>query len=252
MVKKRILLGIVCVALCLGMVMPVLADTAEVLLYDDADLLSASEEIAVQASLEQVSQTYQTQILIVTLESIDGYDPDTYIELLYDENGFGYGQDHDGVLLMMTMQEREYRILTNGKGDRAIGRSGIDEIGDEIVSDLSDGEYCEAFLTYVQQCEYYLNGYENGFPFDWAQALMIAMVIALVISLIVVFVLKGQLKSVRSRNEADMYVRSGSMHLTSSSDIYLYRNVTRVRIQNNSSGSGSRGGGSRSVGGGRF
>jgi uncharacterized membrane protein YgcG len=77
--------------------------------------------------------------------------------------------------------------------------------------------------------------------------------IGFVVGLIVVLILRGQLKSVRRQNLAGNYVRQNSMRLTHSSDLYLYSHVTRTRKETNrNSSGGSRGGGSRSIGGGRF
>ena len=79
----------------------------------------------------------------------------------------------------------------------------------------------------------------------------IALIIGVVAGVVVALILKGQLKSVRKQHQANAYVRDGSMHLTMSNDIFLYRNVTRTRKQTNNS-SGSSGGTGRSVGGGSF
>ena len=57
---------------------------------------------------------------------------------------------------------------------------------------------------------------------------IIGLIVGLVIGLITVLVMKAKLKSVRKRNEASDYVRKDSFHLTSSSDVYLYRNVRRT------------------------
>ena len=73
------------------------------------------------------------------------------------------------------------------------------------------------------------------------------MVIGIVAGLIVVAILAGQLKSVKKQNQARDYVKAGSMRLTERSDIFLYRNVSRVKRDSGSSSSGSRSGsGSRS------
>jgi hypothetical protein len=58
--------------------------------------------------------------------------------------------------------------------------------------------------------------------------IIIGLIAGLVIGLITVLVMKAKLKSVRKRNEASDYVRKDSFHLTSSSDVYLYRNVRRT------------------------
>ena len=54
------------------------------------------------------------------------------------------------------------------------------------------------------------------------------IVIGLLIALLVVCVLKGQLKTVRWEDQAANYVVDGSFELTESTDLYLYRRVTRT------------------------
>ena len=81
---------------------------------------------------------------------------------------------------------------------------------------------------------------------------LLLLIPGIVIGVIVAFVLKGQLKTVRKQSQANAYVKSGSMQVTTRSDLYLYRNISRVRKQNNSSSGSRSGGSSRSVGGGSF
>ena len=66
----------------------------------------------------------------------------------------------------------------------------------------------------------------------------------LVVALIVVFILKGQMKTVRRKPDANSYVRDGSFQLTRAQDIYLYTTTTRRKIEsdNNHGNHGSRGG----------
>ena len=227
----------------------------EYLLYDEADLLAADEEEYLTERLLDVSHTHNAQIVIVTIPSMEGGDVDEYLEYLYDGMGFGYGDQHDGVLLLVCMDPREYRILSNGFAGVAIDTYDIDSIGDAFVSDLSDGNYADAFDEFIDQCDSYLDGYLNGYPFDFGMSLMVSLLIGAVVGLIVALVLKGQLKSVRKQNQANSYVKSGSMRLTLQNDVFLYRNVTKTRKEtnNNSSRGGGGGGGSaRSTGGGSF
>ena len=161
----------------------------------------------------------------------------------------GYGENRNGVLLLVCMDDREYRILSNGYAGEAIGMDQIDAISDAIVSDLSDGDYADAFITFADNCAYYLDGYLNGFPFNTGKNLVIALIIGVVAGVIVAFVLKKQLKSVRQQKQANVYIKSGSMQIATSRDLFLYREVSRTKKQSSSSsGSGS----SRNVGGGKF
>lgn len=222
----------------------------ERLLYDEADLLTDSEEAALMGKLAAVSTGYEAQIVVVTIASMDGGNIDTYVDYVYDSMGFGYGENYDGVLLLVCLDPREYRILSNGFAGVAIDPDDISKISDEIVGDLSDGDYAGAFNQFVDECAYYLDGHINGFPFNAGKSLAISLIVGVVIGLIVAFVLKGQLKSVHSQSRAQEYVKNGSMHVNLSNDMFLYRTVTRTKKQSSSS-SGS-GGTARSKGGGSF
>ena len=222
----------------------------ERLLYDEADLLTDSEEAALMGKLAAVSTGYEAQIVVVTIASMDGGNIDTYVDYVYDSMGFGYGENYDGVLLLVCLDPREYRILSNGFAGVAIDPDDISKISDEIVGDLSDGDYAGAFNQFADECAYYLDGHINGFPFNAGKSLAISLIVGVVIGLIVAFVLKGQLKSVHSQSRAQDYVKNGSMHVNLSNDMFLYRTVTRTKKQSSSS-SGS-GGTARSKGGGSF
>ena len=223
---------------------------AEYFVYDEAELLSDAEEADLEQTLADISNTYNAQIVVCTVASLDGSDIDRYDDYLYDTMGFGYGANHDGVMLLVCMDPREYRILSNGFAGVAIDSSDIDHIGDEIVSDLSDGYYAAAFDGFVAQCDYYLDGHLNGFPFPFGKKLLTSLVIGIAAGLIVAYALKGQLKTVRKQDKANVYVKQGSMNITARNDIFLYRTVTRSKKSSSSNSSG--GGSSRSSGGGKF
>lgn len=249
---KRIISLLLVVLLCAALAAPVCADTYEgndsLLLLDEANLLTETEKSALRRELAQVSKQYGAQVAIGTVDSLEGGDIDGFINYLYDTFGYGYGSDAAGVLLLVCMDMREFRILSNGFAADAITMGAIDSITDAITPDLASGDYEAAFAVYVKECSYYLNGYINGYPFQGGKKLLISLVIGLVCGLVVALILKGQLRSVRRQNQANVYVKPGSMHLTQSGDYFMYRNVTRTPRQQNSASSGS----SRNVGGGRF
>lgn len=252
--KKKVLSAMLLLALCLLLAVPALADIGyrpEVWVIDRADLLTQSEEGILSQLASKLSQSYQTQVLIFTLPEADSWDIDQYIEDIYNDNQLGYGEDRSGILLLVCMDIREFRILTNGAANAAIGSWEIDKISDAMASDMSDGNYYAAFTTFIDQCDYYLDGHFNGFPFNFSKNFIISLIIGLVVGLITALILKSQLKSVRQQNQADMYVKHGSMQIRIHSDLFLYRNVTRVRKES-SNNSSRRSGGSRSVGGRSF
>ena len=238
------LLLVLCLALPFGAYA-----AGEQVVFDEADLLTASEELALERRLMDVSRNYEAQILVCTIPYLPGGDVDSYVDIVYDSMDFGYGENRDGVLLLVCMNPRQYRILSNGYAGVAINTSDIGYIGDAIVSDLSDGYYADAFHTFANECEYYLNGYINGYPYEVGTWIVVSLVIGVVVALIALLVMWMKLKSVRRQNRAADYVKPGSMNLTLQEDIYLYRTVNRTKREtNSSSGSGT----ARSKGGGSF
>ena len=237
---------------------PYIADTPEgdileveeVFLYDEADLLTDSEEASLVEKLTEVSQARNAQIVIATIASMDGGAIDEFVHYLYDSMGFGYGENHDGALLLVCMNPRQYRILSNGYAGVAIGPDQIDTLCDFMETYLPNGHYVAAFNSFADQCDEMLEYYQAGSPFKAGKSLAISLIIGILAGLIVAFVLKGQLKSVYKQNQAHVYVKQGSMQVNIQQDIFLYRNVTRTkREQSSSSGSG---GSARSKGGGSF
>ena len=248
---KKVSTLLLAIALCLTLAANISAAEAP-LLYDGADLLSYGEEQAILRLLEDFTAKYQVEIAIATVNSTEGYKVDWYVELYYDEYGFGIGPDRDGVLLLISMEERDYRILSNGFAADAITMDDIDRISNSIVEELSDGDYADAFEEFIGLCAYEVNGEINGFPFDAGTSLLVSVIIGLAVALIATGIMAAQLRSVKRRTEAGEYMAPGSMNVIHSSDLFLYRTVSRRHKPQQSSGSRSGGGGGRNVGGGKF
>lgn len=251
--SRKLISLILALLLCMSVVLCASATTSAEnetgVLYDEADLLTVAEENALRTKLREIGGAFNAQIVVATVLSVEG-DVSDYTEYVYDNMGFGFGQTKDGVLLLVSMDPRELRILSNGAAADAISMSAIERIGDAIAPDLSDGNYADAFGEFADQCVYYLDGYVNGFPFNAGKNLVIALIVGLLVGLIVSYVLKAQLKSVRKQERADVYVKQGSMELTTRLDLFLYRDVRKTRKA--SSSSSSSGGSSRNVGGRSF
>ena len=248
--KKKVLSIIFIVLICTCLYITSFAASKMPRLIDDADLLTDSVESDLLTKLDSVSEKYKVDIVIATVETVGDYTPDEYINHFYDANDYGYGKNRDGVLLLVSMEERDYRILSNGLGADAISSDDIEDIGEKISSYLGDGNYEDAFNNFIEECEYQINGEINGFPFDFAKNLIISLAVGFVIAFIATGVMKGQLKSVKKQVAATEYTKKGSMQVNLSNDFFLYSTVNRRKKQQNNSSSSS--GSSRNVGGGKF
>ena len=214
-------------------------------LVDGADLLTDSEEITLLSMLDEISERQMLDVVIVTTNTLEGKSPMAYADDFYDYNGYGFGASYDGVLLLVSMEDRDWWISTYGYGITAFTDYGIDCLADRFLSVLGSGYYADAFGSFAEGCDEYITLARNGKPFeigadpcDASGAMMIAAVIGLIAAFIVTASMKGQLKSVRQQS-AGSYLKQDSMRITDSRDLYLYRNVSRVRRQTESSGGGS-------------
>ncbi len=249
--KKIISFALLLTLLCMALTVASFGKETPDRLVDGADLLTKSEEKEIEARLDEISEKHRVDVVIITTESTGIYSPSAYSDKIYDGEGYGQGEDRDGVMLLISMEERDWDILANGLCNDAIDRDVRESIGDSMVSDLSDGEYADAFNAFVSECDYYINGYINGFPFKWKMTLVVSLAVGLVAAFTVTSVMKGQLKSVRANNTATEYVKRGSMNVTLARDIYLYRHISRMKKPDHDSSSGSSGGG-RGHSGGKF
>ena len=120
---KRIITVLLALMLCCFLVISVSAsDYSDGFLYDEANLLTNAEAKKLEQILADISSTYDAQLVICTIPTTNGIGADFYLDYLYDTMGFGYGAQHDGVLLLICMDVREYRILSNGYAGIAIGK----------------------------------------------------------------------------------------------------------------------------------
>lgn len=231
---------------CLLLLLPVQA--AGQRLVDNAALLTTEEQTQLRQQLDSVSQSYGVDLVIVTVNSLEGKAISAYADDFFDYGGYG----SHGVLLLVDMGSRQWYISTTGSCISTFSDSIIDHIGESTAQYLSDGDYEAAFSTFISHCESVLEdpeGYE-GDSLTGGERLVIALIVGFVIALIAVMIMKGQLKSVRQKS-ADAYQKDGSFHLTQAYELFLYSNVTRTQKQSSSTHTGSSGR-SHGGGGGRF
>ncbi len=246
--KKKITYLLLAVCLICAAIIPVGA--AEYwLVFDDAELLTDTEEITLDAKYDEIGSRHQMEVVAAVFETIGDYTPREYADDFYDYNGYGYGDNNDGLVLIVVMDTSDWYISTCGKAITAFTDAGIDYIGEQIVPYLSDGDVCGAFDKFADLCDDFMTQYETGDPydthnlpkepFDAVMALVIALVAGFIISKIYTGSLKKQLKTAVKQDKASGYVKEGGINVTTSRDFFLYRTVNRTAKESSSSSGGS-------------
>lgn len=246
------------------------------LVNDEAALLSSSEVTALQEKAEEYSEKWQQDIVIYTTNDIGNSSAMEAADDYFDYSGFGQGDDYSGVVLLLDMGGREYWISTCGSTITALTDDGISYIGDEIIDDLSSGDYADAFDTYLDTVDALLAIADEGSPYDASNTggissggsnssnngsnhsnhsnnsgssqsgftdevlpvFFMAWCMALVVTLVFYGVGLWQLHSKKSQRSARDYLAGGGLRLTNRQDYYLYSTTRRVRKQENNGGRG--------------
>ncbi|MCI8497354.1 MAG: TPM domain-containing protein, partial [Clostridiales bacterium] len=170
--KKQVFTALFALILCLVPAMTVFAQTpipeerALPRLVDQGNLLSGSEEAKLLDKLDEISERQQCDVAVVTVDSLEGRTATAYADDFYDYNGYGQGNGDDGILLLVSIGDREWAISTYGYGITAFTDAGQSYMTDQFLPFLSDGDYYQAFDTFASLCDEFLTQAKSGEPYD--------------------------------------------------------------------------------------
>lgn len=248
--------------------------------YDNADILTSSQEEELEDRIYSASNNGKLDIVILTVDTISGKDPIIYAADFYEEMGFGYDYEvGTGVILLINMGERDVALAGAGMAKIYLPDHELDEIRDDITSDLSDGNYYRAMMDYIDAVEEkaldalddreYKEAFEEWYSKDYSSAVdqdaffeeytpkdnffttfknpVVDIVIGLIIAGVVVAILASQSKTQITVNSKS-YLNQG-IRLRTRQDTFTHTTTTRHKIESSSS---SGGGNHRSSGGHSF
>ena len=236
MKKKFALCLLLALLLCLCLVPA--ASAAEDIghVQDTAGILSSDEVRALEERAETLSESCRCAVYIVTVpdyRELNGGDVGACAEGIYSYYDLGYGSGRDGMLLLLSMADRDYALTSYGYyADYCFG---------DHNKDLVEEAFLDSGLTYSG--DRYRYGVTGKLPVG--AKLGITVGAPSLIALLVCSLFKAQMKTAKLRTTAEEYVVPGSAALRIKEDRFVNRTQTRTLIQ---SSSGSRGGG----GGGGF
>lgn len=192
------------------------------LVEDYADVLTDSEEIDLLAKLEALGAANDIEVGVVTVDSYEGKDPQAFADDFYDYNGYGYGENDDGFIVVFNTGEgdgnRNLAISTHGKGIDLLTDMEIDVIIEMMITPIKNGDFAGAFDNFVSECE---NAVDTSVSL---LAIPLAIAIGFGLAFLIVKIQASKLKTVVQKADAADYV--GNVVLTYQNDQFMYRNVT--------------------------
>ena len=218
-------------------------------LGDGAELLSESEFDSILAKLDELCERQKFDVAIFTSPDLGDYDSAAdCADDLFDYLDYGYGDSRDGILLFISTGTGDCWLSTHGYGIKAFTDYGIEHLLNQLKPDLQNKDFNAAFEKFIDLADDYIDAARSGHPYDRStlprEPLSIlwipgALIIGFIAASLAVGNMKSKLKTVRPALEAASYVRGNSLKVTTSRDLYLYRNVTKTRSKSDSGSSDS-------------
>ncbi|MBO6016378.1 MAG: TPM domain-containing protein, partial [Lachnospiraceae bacterium] len=141
---------------------------------DTADIFSDEQEKQMEQRLTQIRTELSKDIVIFTDVSTYGLSRRVYAADFYDFNGYGCGEDYEGICLFICMDpdDRGWWACCTGEETMGLYTEGIANQIDDILYDyMSRGQYGEGVSDWIENIR---RLYLTGSPYlpDWAQTPM--------------------------------------------------------------------------------
>ena len=223
-------------------------------ILDTSNLLSHEEWEELESRAEDISNRQHCGIYFAMVDDYTEYRDGSVFEVtyqLYHNNQLGVGDGRDGVIVLLSMEERDYAMFVYGEyAEYAFDEYGQEKLEEKFLGFFEYDDWYGGISHYLDACDEFLTKADEGDPVRpsyWENILLVTGLSCLVSGAVCFWLLRS-MKTVRAKDKADTYVSKGGLHLTQQLDQFSHTTVTRTKIQKESSGgstySESGGGGS--------
>jgi len=257
-IRKVILCLVLCVTLLCGVGMTAWAtqtgDVAIPYVTDTVGMLSQEQVEAFESFAQQTAEEYGCGIYLIVVNDYRDYEntSDIYTAAMniYERYGLGCGDGSNGVLLLMSMSERDYALATYGElTHRAFTDYGQDALCNSFLEYFRSNDWAGGFSAYFENSRWLLEQAENGTPYDVPAdrpvseggSGILAVPIACIVALVICLIFKGQMKTAVSKTEANDYIGRNGVRMTITRDSFIRRSQVRQVIETDSHRSGGGG-----------
>ncbi|AXI08860.1 hypothetical protein CUC15_08005 [Oceanobacillus zhaokaii] len=214
-------------------------------IYDYANLLTEEEKSQLEKLASEYGSENETDFVILTTNDTEDKDIVPYMQDFYDAQALGYDKPHGNTaILTLDMKSRDVYLAGFYKAEEYLSDSRLNQIRNKIMPDLSNGNYYDAFTTFMETSAYYMgiSPWINPelFVFKlWFQILAPIALAAIIVGLMAFN--SGGRVTVNERT----YLNTAQVNRRK--DRYIRTAVTKTRKPSNNKSSG--GGGGRTGGG---
>ena len=259
---KRLFKGLFILLLSLFIFIP--ARAAQENVRDDYGTLSTQEELVLNEMASAASDDHGYGIYVrVFSKTEDFMTIEDFAEKVWQEEDLGYGADKEGIMLILTMEDRSFDIFERHGpvGDAAFSAYAREQIADDVVHNyLSDDDYYGGFKQFISLCDTYLDYYEEGEPItidhdpireqreaeekarraaaERGMKTGVNCFVPPIVSLLTCLGLKSRNKTERIATKANDYIPKDGVLITRHTDQFLYQNRTVTHVNRDRGGGG--------------
>jgi uncharacterized protein len=197
--------------------------------YDFADLFTEKQEEILYKKIKNYISFNNMDMAIVTINENNKNTTRDYADDFYDYNDFGIGDNRDGILMLIDMDNREVWISTTGRAMNVYDDYTIDKMLDSITR--------KSVLTATYWCT--KKFISISFYYSKKELMLIILGITLISGVVTFIVLRKQCanhKTVHKKVSSEDYIKKDSFVLDINNDRYITTRRERIMIHTDGGG----------------
>ena len=223
--------------------LPTRADANDYIV-DEYGLLTNAEIQALNNIAKDYSDKYKIGFYIRIMNSHGSQTIEQYSKSIFNSEDLGIGDEKEGIMLTLTMEDHKFDITVHGKkANKIFDARARENIASAVVYDhLKYNEYGEGAKVFLDE-------YSSTIVTPYIIKGSITVIVPLIISIVTILFFRSKHKTKGISHEAYAYIPQGGLKLQRAQDMYLYRSETRTYNPPAKSSGGSGGFHSSSSGG---
>lgn len=214
------------------------AGAEESYVYDEAGLLTEQEARNLNALAGVIAEDYGCGVYMAAVEDFRDYTQTASVYdaawQIYHGLGLGVGENREGMLLLLSMEDRDFATFFYGEDtEYAFSPYAQEQLESYFLGYFADNDWYGGFSAYLDASGQFLMQAASGRPVresHWGTVGMVIL-IAAVISLVITIILWQQGKNVRMQYGAANYIAAEGLRLTGKRDMFIRQTRTRRKIE---------------------
>ncbi len=160
---------------------------------------------------------------------------------IYHQYTMGEGPNRDGIMLLLSMADRDWAMFCYGSHcEYAFNSYGQEKLEKVFLDNFGEDDWYGGFEDYVKECRVYLEKAANGKPVRASLffPMLVVIGLSLLAAIAIVAVIWQKMDNVSEKTTANAYVAAG-LRLTEQTDRFTHKTTSSRKIERSSCSGGS-------------